>query len=314
MGRLEKLRVFDPVLTNVAVDYKFPENAGYALFPIVPTAKRGNKITKFDKSAFILGDSRRATGAKRDRVVYGSDTVDLILTDRGLELPVDDREVEEGSDPNRRKILLGENAVNKVLGQVGLQYEYAMAAAAQNAANYGSSNKKNLGAGGSVYRWSDNTNSTPYEDIEAGKAAVRAKIGMEPNTFLISYDVWAKLKVNPKITAKLSDNDTQVLTVERLAEILMIPKIVIGVSLYTTAKAGAYTDMWTKTAILAYVPPNPLTLDDPSYGYTGRFTGYPKVFRYRDESASSEIVAVDDCQGSALTCADAGYLFYDAIA
>lgn len=311
MGRLDKLRVFDPVLTGVAIDYKFPQNAGYALFPIVEATKRGMKITKFDKGAFVLHDSRRATGAKRDRVSYGTETVNLVLEDRSLSYAVDDRELEEATDPNKKKILLEKNGALRVMGQLGIQYENEMAKEAQKTSNYAVGNKLDLST---TNQWSDHTNSTPYDDIMDAKAAIRKKIGMEPNSLLLAYDVWMKLKANPKLTAKISNNDTQVLTLEKLREILEIDKIVIGTSHYTTKKDGDYTDMWTKTAILAYTPVNPLTLDDPSFGYTGRMSGYPKVEKYRDEDASSEIVAVDECQGSVITCADAGFLFSKAIA
>ena len=54
-------------------------------------------------------------------------------------------------------------------------------------------------------------------------------------------------------------------------------------------------------------------MDEPSFGLTARLNGYPKVDRYRDERATSEIVRVQDCLGSVMVGSVAGYLIYDAI-
>jgi hypothetical protein len=314
MGILSKMRVSDPVLTGVAFDYKFPSNTGFSLFPVVEAPARTTKVVKFDKSAFIPSNSERAPGANAQRVTRGSDSVDLVLTERTLEYPVDDSEWEESAAAIKQKTLLQSARTAELMSRIGLEFEIAQAALAQTAANYPSGSKKQLtGAAGYKY-WSDYVDGDPIGDIDTAKAAVRALIGQEPNTLHLAYDVWMKLKRHPDLLAQVPVSKVQTLTVPLLAEILEIPKIVIGKSVYAAGKSGSFSSVWTKTAILAYVPDNPISLNDASFGLTARRTGYPKAEVYRDERAVSEIVQVSDCIGSVMLGNIAGYLVYDAIA
>ena len=52
MGRLSKLRVVDPVLTNLATGYTNEQFVGDQLMPFVLVDKEGGKIPLFGKEHF----------------------------------------------------------------------------------------------------------------------------------------------------------------------------------------------------------------------------------------------------------------------
>ena len=68
MGRLSKLRVVDPVLTNLATGYTNEQFVGDQLMPFVLVDKEGGKIPLFGKEHFKVYSTERALRAKSNRI------------------------------------------------------------------------------------------------------------------------------------------------------------------------------------------------------------------------------------------------------
>ncbi|OLZ70244.1 hypothetical protein BS642_21125, partial [Chromobacterium violaceum] len=58
--RLKRLRIVDPVLTNLARGYRNAAYIGENLFPLAPMEKEAGIIPLFGKEAFLLWETERA--------------------------------------------------------------------------------------------------------------------------------------------------------------------------------------------------------------------------------------------------------------
>ena len=302
MGRLSKLRVVDPVLTNLATGYTNEQFVGDQLMPFVLVDKEGGKIPLFGKEHFKVYSTERALRAKSNRInPEDIGSVDVALDEHDLEYPIDYREDAESAFP------LQARATNTVVEGIRLRHEVMVAEMVQNPANYSVGNKIALSG---ASRFTDDT-SDPEGVVSDAKAAVRAKIVKEPNTMVIGYSTWRVLKRHPKLKAILSDTRSRLVQLADLREIFEIENIVIGRAV-KASDAGVTTDIWGDNMVLAYVPKasGDRSPYEPSFGYTLRKKGNP-VVDTRTEDGKIELIRNTDIFRPFLLGADAGYLISD---
>ncbi len=302
MGRLSKLRVVDPVLTNLATGYTNEQFVGDQLMPFVLVDKEGGKIPLFGKEHFKVYSTERALRAKSNRInPEDIGEVDVALDEHDLEYPIDYREDAESAFP------LQARATNTVVEGIRLRHEVMVAEMVQNPTNYAVGNKIALSG---ASRFTDDT-SDPEGVVSDAKAAVRAKIVKEPNTMVIGYSTWRVLKRHPKLKAILSDTRSRLVQLADLREIFEIENIVIGRAV-KASDAGVTTDIWGDNMVLAYVPKasGDRSPYEPSFGYTLRKKGNP-VVDTRTEDGKIELIRNTDIFRPFLLGADAGYLISD---
>lgn len=304
-------RVVDPILSTVAQGYKNADFVGMNLFPYVPVGQRGGKILTFGKEDFRLYATARAPGTNTKRIQYGYSGAPFALEQHALEGIVAFEHMEEADAVPG--IDLGRGAVVKVQNTIGLRLEYAQAQLATTAGNYAASNKVTLAGTG---QWSDYTGtSDPINDIEAGKDAVRSKIGKRPNTLILGPTVWSKVRNHPKLIERIKYTGRDGLTLQQLAESFGVKNVFIGDAVYADA-ADNFVDVWGKYAVLAFTETAGLAEQGtPSYGYTYRLGGYPIVEQpYQDRNAKSWIYPVTDEVSPVIAGALGGYLISAAVA
>lgn len=302
MGRLSKLRVVDPVLTNLATGYTNEQFVGDQLMPFVLVDKEGGKIPLFGKEHFKVYLTERALRAKSNRInPEDIGSVDVAMDEHDLEYPIDYREDAESAFP------LQARATNTVVEGIRLRHEVMVAEMVQNPASYAASNKIALSG---TSRFTDNT-SDPEGVVSDAKAAVRAKIVKEPNTLVIGYATWRVLKRHPQLRAILSDTRPRLVQLADLREIFEIENIVIGRAV-KASDAGVTSDIWGDNMVLAYVPKasGDRSPYEPSFGYTLRKRGNP-VVDTRTEDGKIELIRNTDIFRPFLLGADAGYLISD---
>lgn len=313
MGQMtnSQARVIDPVLTSAAQGYKNSEFIGGALFPKVPVSQRGGKILKFGKEDFMLYATGRSPGQNTKRVSFGYLDGSYSLESHSLEgqLPIETMQ-EAAAVPG---IDMSTTTVNKTQNIIALRLEKQQADAARNAASYGTSNKITLSG---TSQWSDFTGtSDPVAVIEAGKEAVRQKIGKRPNVAIIGAKVFASLKQHPKIVDRVKYTGRDVATAELLASLFGLDQVLVGDAVYADDD-GTFNDVWGKDVVLAYTEVGSLAEQGkPSFGYTYQLDGYPIVEEpYFDRSTKSWIYPVTDEVAPVIAGADAGYLIVNAVA
>ena len=301
MGRLENLRVVDPVLTTLARGYKNNELVGDKLFPFVPVDKEGGKIPEFGKEAFKIYNSKRAPRAKSNRMSpEGRTTIDFVLEEHDLEYPIDYREKAEDLFDAER------HATNVVTEALRLQHEYEAATLAQTLGNYPTGNKITL-SGTSQFT---DSSSDPIGVIEDGKKAVSDKIGKDPNVMIIGDPTFRTLKNHSQLLERIKYSMKGVLTVDLLKEIFDIEFVYVGKAVYAD-DSGNFQKLWTDNIVLAYVPVKLENIEEPSFGMTLRKKGYPQVDKYFENGGKVELIRNTDIWQVKIVGSIAGYLIND---
>jgi hypothetical protein len=304
-------RLVDPVMTSVAQGYSNNEHVGDILFPKVPVSARGGKIIQFGKEAFMLYSTGRSPGQDTKRVTFGFAGLSYALESHSLEgvLPIETSQ-EAITTPG---IDMASVTVNNTQDIIGLRLEKKRADIARDPANYSASNKKTLSG---TSQWSDVSGvSDPIGDVEAGKEAVRKKIGKRPNVAVIGAAVFAMLKKHPQILDRIKYTGRDVPTVELLASLWGLKEVRVGEAVFA-ADDGTFADIWGRDVVLAYVETAGANeRGKPSYGYTYQLNGYPEVEEsYFERNIKSWVYPVTDEVAPVIVGADAGYLITNAVA
>ena len=303
-------RVIDPILTAVACGYEsqFPLVANI-LFPVVPVNARGGTIITFGREQFQVVDTRRAPGADTKSVEIGYGSGKYSLTDNRLmgKVPVEHME-EAAAVPG---IDLASRAVMVVQDKMSLEREVHAAALARAPGGYATSNKVTL-SGADL--WTDPA-SNPFVVVEAGKEAIRKKIGRRPNVLVLGPVVLSALRIHPLVLGKLSTStDRTPATVTQLQALFEVALIIEGSAIVDTA--SSFSDVWGNDAILAYVTPKSLQeMGSQNYGYTYQLRDFPQVEEsFLDRTKNSFMYPVSGASQAVLTSADSGFLIKTAVA
>lgn len=306
---LGQARVVDPVLSTVALGYKLPNAVGEALFPRVPVGTRGGRVIQFGKEAFKLYNTRRAAGAATARIQFGYEGVPFALAGNALEAPVP-RELQQDASV-MPGVDLGSRAVSLAMRTNILSLEVEQAGVARNAAAYDANHKVALAG---TAQWSDYANSDPSTNVADWMEAIRASIGQDPNTLLLSKKVFNKLKFHPKILDRIKYTGRDVVTTDLLAKLWEIPNVVVG-GMVSFDDAGTASDVWGKDVVLAYTAIGSLNQEEPSYGYTYTYNGHPQVETpYWEPQTKSWIYGVNFDRAAVQSGITAGFLAQTVVA
>ncbi|WP_025132361.1 hypothetical protein [Pseudomonas sp. PH1b] len=301
--RLSKLRIVDPVLTNLARGYRNAQYIGEGLFPIALMDKEAGVIPVFGKEAFEVYDTERAIRAQSNVMTPDDvDGLDVVLREHDLAYPVDYREKNESMfDAEAR-------ASRRVVNSIDLRREVLCAKLAQNPSTFLPGAKVTL-SGSS--QWS-NGGGDPIAVVEQGKEVVRSRIGIRPNTMTMGASVYQSLKFHPKLQAALGSTERKLITVEHLKALFGIQDILIGESLAGSVNTS---DIWSDNMTLAYVAKPAggaeADYDEPSFGYTLRRKGMPEIDTYDGSGGKVRFVRNTDIYKPVVVGADAGYLISD---
>ena len=299
---LGQARVVDPVLSNVARGFAAQPLAALALFPIVPVMVAGGQIIQFGREEFRQYNIRRAPGGATKRIPMGYAGAPYALTQDALEIPVPREHMRDAS--RVPGINLGTAATQKGMRIANLALEVEAAALARNTATYPASNRVALS--GSA-RWSDPA-ANPATSVEVAREAIRAAVGVYPNTMVIGARGFAAAKNNPFVLDRFKYTSSESVTPDMLARLWDLERVVIGSSV-TTDAADVPTDVWGTDAILAYTAIGPVDNAQPSYGYTYTMEGHPLVEQaYWDNSVKSWVYPVTYERTPVVAGNTAGYL------
>lgn len=297
-------RVVDPVLSTVAQGYQNADLVWTALFPVVPVDVRGGRILTFGKEAFRIYNTGRSPGQDTKRIQIGHAGDPFVLEQHALEgvLPIENQQEAAATTPG---VDLGSGTTMTVQDIIQLRTEYAAAQLATSLGNYPTANKRSL-SGSDL--WS-NASSTPTKDIEAAKDAVRAATGKRADTALISAKAFSALQTNPSILDRIKYTGRDSITVELLANLWNLRRVVVGDAVYEDA-SGNLVDVWGADVVVSYsAVGSPAERGRPTFGYTYRLRGYPIVEQaYFDRQAKSWVYPVTDELQPVIAGSGAGYL------
>lgn len=303
---LQKLRVQDPVLTELAQGYHNNELVAETLMPTVEIEKEAGKIPTFGRLAFRLPSTVRNLRGSSNRLdPEDIGAIDVALEEHDVEYAIDYRE------ENEAIFSLRPFALNTTQDVIALGREKAVATLALDESRYETDNKVTL-SGTSQFSHKD---ADVFKVFDTAIRAVKRAIGRKPNVCVISGDVWAALKEHPAVVEKLKYSQVAIVTPEVFAKLIGIETVKIGEAVYE--ESGQLKDIWSKDIVVAYVAPRSTggkgTVYEPSYGYTVRRQKGLFVDTYKESGGKIEVVRTTDIHKPHLVGAAAGYLIKAAV-
>ena len=245
---------------------------------------------------------------KRTKSNYGNNS--FLTTDYGLEEAIDDRErqivpVSVEQDIADKFMLNGMRRYER--------YAYAnlFAAGAGTTKTGGADFTKWLSSGGD-----------PINNMWAFKKVVKDKIGVNPDSLLLSEDVYLELVNHSDIIGRLPDNQLRTVKLAVLKELFGIQNIEVMEAVTNASKEGdanqAPSQIATDKALLYLKGGNTIgsagyakiLYEDMAQGTTSNGIG---IFKYREEKIKSDVIRVEQFFTHILQSADAALLLDDVI-
>lgn len=300
-------RTLDPVLTTIAQEYSNSKYIGDKLFPVVNVSKQNGKIPIFGKSAFLVRDTIRGKGALSNRIPASEFSLEEYSTiEQDVEMSIDYLEEEIINDYFKFE----SRAVKELCDILNLGKEMKAAEIARNAGSYAAGMSRILTAEEAF----DGFTSNPLEIIGNGKEAIRSKIGVYPNTMVISNRAYKALINNDAVKDKIKYTGHMIVNTAILVELLEINDIFIGRSIYSE-DSNNFIDIWGADLILANVDKSDKSNRNeynPSFAYTFQKNDMPEVDTYSENGGKIKVIRNTDNYCLKITCREAGYLIKNA--
>jgi hypothetical protein len=276
---------YNVTLTNYARGLAQDISATLANFlapEVVVPAATGQYKSFDDKNTFQVIDTSRAVGGPAKRLEFAASDPTYNCLPQALEIAIDDHERDEAGQNDPLRL---EEAKTQTLVSSAVTSHEAKVFAALTA----------LAAATNITLASDDPIAKIDEQIEA----LATDTGRMPNRLVIGLPLWNKLRNNAKIIARFPGAASVGVTMAQFGSLLLNPSIDIRVGILakdTTKLGGAKNNVNIvgQQLVVFHANASP-TLYDPSFMKTVRRRrgGVDVVRTYRDDSARSDILAVD---------------------
>lgn len=303
-------QVIDPVLTNLAVDYKPKGLIADILTPPIPVQKESGQYNVWDARNNFASDVDPLlpdrTPTKEIGVGLSQDK--YFCDEYALKASISRRERDNTDDILR----LREKKMNAVQFQLALAREVRVATMLTKTTSGG---QLNLGATPSK-NWNEDE-GVIESDIKTAKEAIYDALGIEPNTIVIPYKVASAISLQKAIREilKYTVNGQQILMEGEaiLPATLWGLKVVIPRGRRITSKEGqtnVFTDIWGDDVRVLYV--GEASTEEPSVAHTFTCRGW-ETKRWEDDDPEVEWVRTSQLVDEKVVAADAGYEIKDVL-
>ncbi len=304
----------DSLLTDVSVAYIQNQDNYLAgtVFPRVPVPKQSDKYTTLDKEDWFRDEAEvRAGGTESAGSGYGVTDTAFFCDVYALHKDVDDQ-TRANADPAHNPDM---EATEFVTQRLLLRQEIQWVSEFFVTAVWGSSvTPGNL--------WSSYTTSDPISDWQLGSTTILKNTGMEANTAVLGFEVWAQLKHHPDIVDRYKYTSAASVTTDMVASLLEVDRVLVAKAIKNTGPEGgtaAYALTHGKNALLCHVAPSPGLLT-PSAGYTFTWTGISAglgtdiaISTFRMENLKADRIEGEIAFDFKIIGADLGYMFIAAV-
>lgn len=305
----------DVALTNVSVGYRNPAYISDAVAPPVGVRRQFDKYFIYDseREAFRSSDDRRAPGAAANEIDFALSTDSYAADDHALSSVIPDEERDNADPPIQPNIDRTEFLSDKI----GLNKEIELAALLTNTSVITQSETL---AG--TDQWSDLVNSDPVTAVEDQKGTIIEAAQVVPNTLILPYDVFAKVRLHPNVVDRAKFVTLGVIGPDILSQVFDVENVLVPRALQNTAAPGQSPSMsfvWGKDALLCYVPPRP-ALKQVALAYTFQWSAAPatlnghSVETWRDDRRKADMLRVQRYYDQKVIAPGAAYLWKSAVA
>jgi len=308
-----------PDLGAIAYEYNAEASQrgfiGLGLLPIFEVEEQSADYPKIPIESLIkIQDTKRAPRANYGRSDYEFETGTYACKENGWEEPVDDVE----ANLYRRYFDAEEVAVKRATDILLKGQEVRIAAMMFNSGNFTVAD--------AAIPWNTSATAVPRTNVEAGKIAMRAASGLEPNTIAMSKKVFTYLMLTAEITTAFRyTNPIEIGGMEAqkriMAQYFGVDRVLVGDAIKDTAKKGqvfSLGDIWDDEYVgLFKVSAGGNDLREPVVGRTFLWTadspGNIVTEQYREEQRRSNIYRVRHNVDECFIFQGAGYLLGNII-
>lgn len=304
----------DAALTNVCVAYSNPNFVADAIAPPVAVRKQSDRYFIYDaeRERFRSSNDRRAPGAEANEVDFALSDDGYYCEDHALESVIPDEERENADPPIQPEIDRAEFLMEKIL--VNKEIELA------NRIQTGSDIPGETLSG--TDQWSDYDNSDPVAEVEEHKATIQEAVQVIPNTLVMAYDVYTKVRLHPSVTSRTQYLQMGIAGPDTLAQLFDVERVLVARALKNVAAPGQTASLsyvWGKNAFLCYIPPRP-ALKRVAFAYSFIWTMAPGsvsghvVEVWRENRRKADMIRVQRYYDQKVIAAGAIYLWKSAVA
>lgn len=311
----------DVPLTNISTAYIQNQDNFVAskIFPVVPVEKLSNKYYTFGKNAWFRDEAQM----RADATESAGGGFDLSTDNYSCDVWAFHKDIGDNIRYNSdSQIDIDRASTEFVTQRLLLKAEKQFVSTFFTTSVWGT----DVVGGSDFTVWSNLSSATPNEDVETGKETILKNTGFKPNTLVLGYQVYRKLKNHPAIQNQIKYVQAvtgKTITTDLLAQYFDVERVIVAQSINATNNEGgtaAYNFVFGKHALLLYVPPNP-GLMTPSAGYTFSWTGVSGglgstvgVKKFRMENLAATRVEAEIAFGMKVVATDLGYFFSGAVA
>jgi hypothetical protein len=255
---------------------------------IAPIVRVGSPVGQFkkfnEKDAFQIYQTGRGYGGAANRIAFGATDGTLNCLPQALEIAIDDAERSPGADP----VQMEQAKVRTLISATTISHEKKVLDLI----------KSGKAATGGIGNWTA-ADADPVAEIDAMIESIATKTGMMPNRILFGLGALRIIRNNPKVLAKFPGAAQVGVTMDQLLGLFLNPQMQGKVAVLSgdTTKTGATANKANilGNEVFVFIGSDSPDIYDPSFAKT--FTvgegGVDKVREYRDESARSDIYAID---------------------
>jgi len=310
-------------LTNISVAYM--QQAGDfvadTIFPPVPVDHKSNdywKYTKGDWFRTVAQERAPATESVGSGWTLTEDTYSCKLFAVHKDISDVDR-----ANQDLPIINLDRDATEFITRDTLLKREKDWANRYFKASVWGTTDQTgaSTAAANQFIQW-NRANSTPIEDISKIRVDQAELTGYVPNVLVIGARVFLAWKNHSEFLERIKYSQKGVVTLDLIAGLMDIPKVVVPMVIENTGKEGAadsFSFVFGKSALLAYAASSP-GLMQPSAGYTFAWTGYmgaaqtgSRIKKFRMEQLASDRVEIEMAYDQKIVAPDMATFFKTAV-
>lgn len=310
----------NPQLTALAMTYRNPAHALIAdlVLPRVGTAQKFTYTSYDSAQGYTVPDTRVARKGSVNRVDFGGVGVTSETEDHGLDdvVPMADIAAWEAMPkPATGGPINPENISTMFLtGLIDLDREVRAANIVFSLNTYVAAQRATLSG---TSQWSDFVNSNPLDAILAAMDTPLVR----PNLPVFGQAVWTKLRQHPKIVQAVfgTAQGAGSITREQMANLLEVPRIVVGSGFLNTARRGQPANMqrvWGKSAAFIYTDEMAAQTNMPTFGWTAQFGTRISSSSFDEKVGlrGANRILVGESVKEVISAPDLGYFFQNAVA
>ncbi len=244
---------------------------GLTVFPVKEVGLRASPYGKITVESLMKAvDTTRTSKGGYNETEFEFTTDSYATNENGIEAPIDDRDSALYANYFDSEMEAAQLARHTVL----LNRERRVAAKTFDIGTFTTT--------AVINEWDDAANCTPITDIETEVQAMYGK-GVIPNALIINWLVFRNLRNSAQVIARITANGAgspakpSDVTLQMLAAVFDLPKIIVGGAQYNAAKEGQPANLlpiWSgEYAAVARVSDGGPSIKDPCVGRTFHWGG-----------------------------------------